>query len=156
MMTALDIPLADESATVELGRRLSGLSGLIFLHGELGAGKTTLVRGFLRGLGHEGAVRSPTYTLIEPYDLGERRVFHLDIYRLSDPEELDFLGVRDELDNPLNTLLVEWPARACGELGQADIEIYLDYDGSARSARIEAISGQGDEQLRVISKAMPV
>ncbi len=153
MNDQLEFKLPDETATVELGRKLSVLNGLIFLHGELGAGKTTLVRGFLRGLGHDGAVRSPTYTLIEPYDLKDRRVFHLDIYRLSDPEELDFLGVRDELDDESNTLLVEWPERAHGELGKARFEIYLDYDGDARVACIKASTDKAIEQLNQIPKS---
>jgi len=135
---AIDIELPDEAATLDLGARLAGAgmpSGLIFLHGELGAGKTTLVRGFLRALGHAGIVKSPTYTLIEPYELGGRQIYHLDIYRLNSAAELDDLGVRDLL-GASNTLLVEWPQRAQGALGQADIEIFLAHQGNARKARI--------------------
>ena len=130
------LELPDEAATLALGARLAAipaLNGLIFLRGELGAGKTTLVRGFLRALGHEGIVKSPTYTLIEPYELAARSIFHLDIYRLGDPSELDELGVRDLLkDN--NTLLLEWPERAQGALKAPDMEISLEYEGDARKA----------------------
>lgn len=134
----LAIDLADENATIELGAKLAGLSaisGSVFLHGELGAGKTTLVRGFLRGLGYQGVVKSPTYTLIEPYELGERSVYHLDIYRLGDAEELDYLGVRDLMTGS-NTLLIEWPERVAALLGEADLEVFLEYQGDARRARL--------------------
>lgn len=103
-------------------------SGLVFLVGDLGAGKTTFARAFLRGLGVTGPVRSPTYTLIEPYDFtdgqnGPRRVLHLDLYRLGSPEELDYLGLRDEFDQAL--ILIEWAVRAEPELPLPDLEISL-------------------------------
>ena len=129
------VDLPDEAATLSLGASLSKFSGIIFLNGELGAGKTTLVRGYLQALGYEGAVKSPTYTLIEPYEIAGRRLLHLDIYRLGDPLELEALAIRDELD-PDNTLLVEWPERAQGYLGEPDIEINLQYTGDSRQARI--------------------
>lgn len=135
MPETLHMELADEAATLSLGARLSGLGGLIFLYGELGAGKTTFVRGFLQALGHQGAVKSPTYTLIEPYELAGRRLLHMDLYRLQSPLELEELGVREELDGH-STLLVEWPQRADGLLGTPDIELYLQYSGDARQARI--------------------
>ena len=151
MVDSVVVDFPDESATLSLGASLSGLSGIIFLNGELGAGKTTLVRGFLQALGYQGAVKSPTYTLIEPYDIAGRRVLHLDIYRLADPSELEALAIRDELDAD-NTLLIEWPERAQGYLGEPDIEIDLQYVGDARQARITPLKASAaDEIAHVIS-----
>lgn len=117
----------DESAVTVLAAALADtapLTGLVFLQGGLGAGKTTFSRAFLRQMGVTGPVRSPTYTLIEPYDLYARRVLHLDLYRLAVPEELDDLGLRDEFDQAL--LLIEWPERGAGELPAADLLIQLE------------------------------
>lgn len=133
MACDVEIDLPDEASTLKLGAALSQFRGLIFLHGELGAGKTTLVRGYLQALGHKGPVKSPTYTLIEPYEFAGERVLHLDIYRLGDPTELEYMGIRDDLGAG-NTLLVEWPERAKGYLGQADIEIDLHYSDPGRKA----------------------
>ena len=133
-----------------MGASLSKFSGIIFLNGELGAGKTTLVRGYLQALGYQGAVKSPTYTLIEPYEVAGRRLLHLDIYRLADPLELEALAIRDELD-PDNTLLVEWPQRAQGYLGEPDIEINLLYSGDSRQARIVAKVSLASQIAKVIS-----
>ena len=137
MTDSIHVDLPDEQATLALGARLCGFSGLIFLQGELGAGKTTFVRGFLQGLGYQGAVKSPTYTLIEPYEINGRRLLHLDIYRLGDAMELEDIGVRDDLQQG-NTLLVEWPERAQGKLGQPELDIRLDYVDDARQASIKA------------------
>ena len=122
---ALDQP-AVESLAAELAA-VAPAAGLLSLRGELGAGKSTFARAFLRALGVTGTIRSPTYTLVEPYDVtppsgGPGRVLHLDLYRLADPEELDYLGVRDEADHAL--FLVEWLSQAHGEL-VADLEISL-------------------------------
>ena len=144
------VDLPDEAATLSLGASLSKFSGIIFLNGELGAGKTTLVRGYLQALGYKGAVKSPTYTLIEPYEVAGRRLLHLDIYRLADPLELEALAIRDELD-PDNTLLVEWPQRAQGYLGEPDIEINLLYSGDSRQARIVAKVSLASQIAKVIS-----
>jgi len=140
------VDLPDEAATLSLGASLSAFSGIIFLNGELGAGKTTLVRGYLQALGYQGAVKSPTYTLIEPYEIAGRRLLHLDIYRLADPLELETLAIRDELE-PDNTLLVEWPQRAEGYLGEPDIEIHLQYVGDTRQARIAPVNASLASQI---------
>lgn len=119
---------------------------VIGLSGELGAGKTTLVGGLLAALGHEGAVRSPTYTLIEPYRLVDREVNHCDLYRLRDPSELDELGLRD-LAMPRSLLLVEWPERAAGRMGVPDLSIQLSYLDDGRAVEITAGSEAGQRVL---------
>ncbi|MGB5834822.1 MAG: tRNA (adenosine(37)-N6)-threonylcarbamoyltransferase complex ATPase subunit type 1 TsaE [Thiohalocapsa sp.] len=131
--------LPSEAAQLECGRalaqRLRGRRGVVFLHGDLGAGKTTLVRGLLRELGHEGPVRSPTYTLIEPYETAGQLIYHLDLYRLGDPEEVEFLGLRDLLDGE-GLLLVEWPERGAGVLPEADLIIQIDHAPPGRRLRL--------------------
>ena len=122
--------LADEAATIAAGAALAsavkGRAGVIALSGELGAGKTTFVRGLLRALGHEGAVRSPTYTLVEPYEVAGQRVLHLDLYRLAGAADLTALGLRDELDGA-TLVLVEWPERAAGALPAPDLTLRFEH-----------------------------
>ncbi len=149
MSLIVDIP--DESAMRRFGRELAqALAGegcVIGLSGELGAGKTTLVRAMLRALGVEGAVRSPTYTLVESYPGLGNPVFHLDLYRLSDPEELEFLGIRD-LDAAGNRLLVEWPERGRGGLPQADIDLAIAL-GEGDGRRV-SLAGRGARGERIL------
>lgn len=138
-----------ETGTEALGRTLAGACAegcMIHLHGDLGAGKTTFVRGFLRGLGHQGAVKSPTYTLIEPYELASRRIYHVDLYRLSDPEELEFIGMRDLLEGEA-VCLVEWPERGRGVLPPADVEVHIDYHGEGRRVWVASGTPRGSEVL---------
>jgi tRNA threonylcarbamoyladenosine biosynthesis protein TsaE len=144
------LDLADEAATRALGAalaRAAGGGGVLLLHGDLGTGKTTLARGFLRARGHAGAVRSPTYTLLEPYPLVDGPVYHLDLYRLADAEELEYLGLRD-LDEPGATFLVEWPERGRGGLPPADLEVTLTYAGPGRQATLAPLSPRGAAWLR--------
>jgi tRNA threonylcarbamoyladenosine biosynthesis protein TsaE len=126
--------LADEAATVAFGALLAHACkgrGLLTLQGNLGAGKTTLSRGLIQGLGHKGNVKSPTYTLVEPYETGDYRIFHYDLYRLSDPEELEFLGMREQLGSDCLTL-VEWPEKGGNLLPMADLALTLAMEGTGR------------------------
>lgn len=122
---------------------------IVGLSGDLGAGKTTLVAGFLAALGHAGAVRSPTYTLIEPYRLAGRDVYHCDLYRLRDPAELDDLGLRD-LAVERSVLLVEWPERSAERLGAIDVQLRLAYTDTGRRIDIAAGSAAGREVAAAI------
>jgi tRNA threonylcarbamoyladenosine biosynthesis protein TsaE len=147
----LSIP--DEQAQGALGERLAALLPeqlVVFLEGDLGTGKTTLVRGILRGLGHRGPVRSPTYTLIEPYEIADRQIYHLDLYRLSDPEELEYLGLRDLIARDA-VLLVEWPDRGAGQLPQPDLHIALDYLPEGRRLTLTGLTDAGQALLGRLS-----
>lgn len=145
----LKIELADESTTVAWGQRLGQVvkkGGVIYLQGDLGAGKTTFTRGVLRAFGHDGAVKSPTYTLVEPYHFGAINVYHFDLYRVVDPEELELIGVRDYFSAQA-LVLVEWPSRGEPLLPAPDLTVNLtpSLTGQGRSLSMQATSetGQG-------------
>lgn len=125
---------------------------LISLRGELGAGKTTLVSGVMAALGHVGAVRSPTYTLIEPYALAGRDVYHLDLYRLTDPAQLEELGLRDLL-LPSAVLLIEWPERAGNRLSKADLTIQLGYPEQGADGRLLTMQAHTEIGKRLADSA---
>ncbi len=137
--------LDDAAATEKLGAVLADElheGVLVFLKGELGAGKTTLVRGVLRSLGHQGAVKSPTYTLLEEYTLAGREFIHFDLYRITDPEELDLIGIRDYF-NRKACCFVEWPERGKGYLPLEDLTIQISHRANGREVRISAVSDSG-------------
>lgn len=144
--------LADESDTEALGAQLADAwltfnQGLvIYLEGNLGLGKTTLCRGLIRHLGHKGAVKSPTYTLVEPYELSNKLIYHFDLYRLAHSEELEYLGVRDYFLND-SLCLIEWPQRGKPLLPAADVVIELDVAGAGRAAALLAESEKGQAFL---------
>jgi tRNA threonylcarbamoyladenosine biosynthesis protein TsaE len=147
------LALDDEAATETLGARLAqhlrdGL--VIYLTGDLGAGKTTLVRGLLRHLGHTGAVKSPTYTLLEEYRLGGRSLYHFDLYRLHDPEELELIGIRDYADGRA-IFLIEWPERGQGWLPQPDLVVKLEQEQQGRTASLRAASEAGGLLLAALA-----
>jgi tRNA threonylcarbamoyladenosine biosynthesis protein TsaE len=151
----ITLDLADEAATLALGARLAkvlepGLS--IYLHGDLGAGKTTLVRGLLQQLGHAGKVKSPTYTLVEPYVISGLYLYHFDLYRFIDPEEWDAAGFRDYF-NPQTICLVEWPGKAQGLLPDADIDVRLVAHHEGRQVTLHANTENGKHCLAAYANA---
>ncbi|MDB5980903.1 MAG: ATP-binding protein [Pseudomonas sp.] len=141
-MSELTLHMANEDAMMSFGSRIAHVSqglGVIFLEGDLGAGKTTLSRGIIRGFGHVGAVKSPTFTLIEPYELERFRVYHFDLYRLVDPEELEYMGIRDYFDGGA-LCLIEWPQRGAGFLPKPDLTITI---GAHSEGRLLTLSPNG-------------
>lgn len=153
-MKRLSLFLADSEAMEALGAQIASCAvggETIYLHGNLGAGKTTLVRGYMRALGHTGAVKSPTYTLVEPYELNGHRAYHFDLYRLGDAEELEYMGIRDYIDGE-SVMLVEWPQRGEGILPTADIDITIEYADSGRKLTMESHTEQGENLIQCIGE----
>lgn len=137
--------LPDEAATAALAKRMAGLldGGLVvYLHGDLGAGKTSFARALLGALGVGERIKSPTYSLVESYRAQGRPAWHLDLYRIADPGELEWLGL-DALSDPSALVLVEWPERGKGALPVPDLVIHLGYAGLGRMARMEARTERG-------------
>lgn len=140
-----NIPTSD--AMEKLGANLAQAChkrSIVHLSGELGVGKTTLVRGFLHALGYIGIVKSPTYTLVEPYQLNGRMIYHFDFYRLGDPEELEYLGIRDYLGDDV-ICLIEWPKQGGQFAPTADIQISISYHSKTRILNLQAYNQTGQE-----------
>jgi len=139
------IHLSNEDEQLAFASRVAGVAtkGLVvFLNGELGTGKTTFVRGFLRALNYDGVVKSPTYTLVEPYELKDFSVYHFDLYRLADPEEIEYAGGRDYFDGETISL-IEWPEKAQGFLPVPDLIMSLQYAKSGRNIELSADTDLG-------------
>jgi len=145
--------LRNEAATETFGQELldalpADLAGwTLLLSGELGAGKSTFARAFIRGAGHDGPVPSPTYTLVEPYHLPGGSIYHVDLYRVSDEEELRYLGW-NELDDGCR--IVEWPDRAPGLVTQADLSLEFSYAGDGREVEVTALSDRAQAVVEII------
>lgn len=162
MNSQQQIDLVDEQATLNFGSRLAlatqaeqagvgdivegvgaaHLGGIIYLQGDLGAGKTTLTRGFMRAFGYSGAVKSPTYTLVEPYEFELCNIYHFDLYRLADPEEVSYLGT-DEYFAPANLCLIEWAEKGAKWLPQADLLIEIGAEGTGRRLSCQSLTEKG-------------
>ena len=131
--------------TEQLGARLAARvrdGAVIHLRGQLGAGKTTLARGFLRALGHAGTVKSPTFTLVEPYVIGDLHIYHFDLYRMNDPEELEAIGIRDYCENRA-ICLFEWPELGAAAVPAADIDLSIAHQDRGRVIQLQGRSGHG-------------
>ena len=147
--------LSDEQQTLEMARCFADYrylkqagepASVIYLFGDLGAGKTTFSRGFIQALGHRGNVKSPTYTLIEPYELAGTHLVHMDLYRLTDPEELEYLGI-DDIVSTVDLCLIEWPQRGEGVLPPATISLFLQHQASGRNLKVVAHNPVGEQWI---------
>lgn len=156
-MSKLEFFLKDEAAQLKLAASIAASTQagtVIFLDGDLGTGKTTLVRGFLHSLGFTGNVKSPTYTLVEPYLISKQQIYHFDLYRLGTPDELEYAGGRDYFDRQ-SICLIEWPEKAKGYLPEADLLCQLSYKNQAgfqgRSCVLSAVTDKGLAILDALS-----
>lgn len=141
---SMELAFRDEAATIAAARALAPhlrAGGVVYLRGELGAGKTTFARALLRALGVGERVKSPTYTLLERYRVDDREAFHLDLYRIANPGELEWLGL-DELDRPDALVLIEWPERGGDALPPADLDIELLHRGTGRSGQFRTMTAR--------------
>ncbi|CAI3786790.1 tRNA threonylcarbamoyladenosine biosynthesis protein TsaE [Pseudomonas sp. MM227] len=153
-MSEVEIYLEGEAAMLAFGARMAEViqgHGLIFLEGDLGAGKTTFSRGLIRGLGHVGAVKSPTFTLVEPYEIGVIKAFHFDLYRLVDPEELEYLGIRDYFEEDA-LCLIEWPQQGAGFLPKPDLTITISPQAAGRLLKLSPQGSRGESWCAAVAQ----
>lgn len=147
--------LEDETALIAFSKKIASalsVDTVIYLQGQLGAGKTTLVRGILRALGYTGTIRSPTYTLVEIYELAQAQIFHLDLYRLHHPQELEYLGIWEQIDQAI--FLIEWPEHGLGFLPLADLRCEIILENQGRRINLRAVSEKAEKILRQIKVAL--
>ncbi|EPJ52694.1 MAG: hypothetical protein OFPI_12960 [Osedax symbiont Rs2] len=146
----------DEAAMLRFGQVLftaMASEGVVFLQGDLGLGKTTLCRGVIRAAGHSGVVKSPTYTLVEPYEFSDSIIYHFDLYRLCDPEELEYLGIRDYFSTGMLSL-VEWPDKGKGCLPVADVEIEISLKQQGRLLSFQSATEKGALAVAAIERLL--
>ncbi|MHA3078674.1 tRNA (adenosine(37)-N6)-threonylcarbamoyltransferase complex ATPase subunit type 1 TsaE [Acinetobacter sp. ANC 5502] len=158
MSNTLQLSLTSEQDTQRLAQAVAVhfSQGVIYLMGDLGAGKTTLTRYLLQKLGHKGAVKSPTYTLVEPYQIAERAIFHFDLYRLNDPYELELMGIRDYLETPKALFIFEWPSKGGDEIPDADLSIEILKNEEDELQRSVILTAQDPQVLLQIQDAFNV
>ena len=154
--SSLSLKLIGEESMVAFGKSL-GLACqqqrvVIFLEGDLGMGKTTLSRGVLQAFGHQGAVKSPTYTLVEPYEFAASSVYHFDLYRLGDPEELEYMGIRDYFEQENSVCLIEWPDKGAMFLPVADLVVRISAIQGGRELTITSQTETGAFVLKRLNK----
>ncbi|MCY3803437.1 MAG: tRNA (adenosine(37)-N6)-threonylcarbamoyltransferase complex ATPase subunit type 1 TsaE [Gammaproteobacteria bacterium] len=145
--------LENETSTLGFGASVARLSYpplVIHLRGDLGTGKTTFARGFIRALGHSGRVKSPTFSLQESYVLEQAALFHFDLYRIQDPAELEFIGIRDAAGEADTICLIEWPERGAGEIPEADVELVFRYAGEGREVDSHGRSAKGRSVIKLL------
>ena len=153
-MSEVEIYLEGEPAMLAFGARMAEVTqggGLIFLEGDLGAGKTTFSRGLIRGLGHVGAVKSPTFTLVEPYEIGTIKAFHFDLYRLVEPEEIEYLGSRDYFEEDA-LCLIEWPRQGAGFLPKPDLTITISPQAAGRLLKLSPQGSRGESWCAAVAQ----
>lgn len=153
MQHSFNLALNNEEDTQNLAAVLASHfnAGVIYLIGDLGAGKTTLTRYWLQAMGHKGAVKSPTYTLVEPYNIQNKDIFHFDLYRLNDPYELELMGIRDYLETPNALFLFEWPSKGGDEIPQADLVINIEKSEDDLT-RIATLSSSSESLQQALEK----
>lgn len=150
----ITLELKNEAATQRLGELIAQYLQtplICYLNGELGVGKTRLIRAIIQSCGHEGNVKSPTYTLVEPYKLADFDIYHFDLYRLSDPEELEYMGIRDYFDHQ-SIVFIEWPSNGDGWLARADVSISLSFHLQGRQCQLHAETDNGDVLLKKLKQ----
>ncbi|OOF53442.1 tRNA (adenosine(37)-N6)-threonylcarbamoyltransferase complex ATPase subunit type 1 TsaE [Rodentibacter trehalosifermentans] len=154
-MNTLTQYIPDEATMLRFGKKLAETilgchakrAVILYLNGDLGAGKTTLTRGMVQGLGFQGKVKSPTYTLVEEYNIAGKMIYHFDLYRLADPEELEFMGIRDYFAKEA-ICLIEWAEKGAGILPPADLLVNIDYYDDARNITLIAQNDLGEQILQ--------